>query len=269
MDETATRAGDIHSDEMAEFGYLAHWTMDGRKPDQRYTECGGKDNVAENVDAMNTPNPEKLALCQKQLFTKKDLEEVEGQFFNEKPPNDGHRVNIIDRNHTAVGIGLSVAGTEPGAEDGFPRMACTQEFVNHYGTYGDIAQAVAPGDPVVVEGTIDKGMHFDCIDIRWEKFPEPMTIEELDKTYSYSIPDEVVSSYFPPPFESPAPVNVTEQAGCEHFSVEIPTNKQWKAGLYYLTIWAKMKDKKEAYQISTRTFKYGAGGKKATRLERH
>src|SRR5208283_3228163 len=83
LDEVANTAGQLHSDEMAEFGSLAHWTMDGRKPDQRYTECGGKDNVAENVDGTNTPNPPKLTLCKNQGFSKKDLEEVDGQFFNE------------------------------------------------------------------------------------------------------------------------------------------------------------------------------------------
>jgi uncharacterized protein YkwD len=264
MDEIANTAGQLHSDEMAQFGYLAHWTMDGRKPDQRYTECGGKDTVMENVDGANTPNPPKLPLCQKQRFSKHDLEEVEGQYFNEKPPNDGHRVNIIDPNHTAVGIGLSVAGFEPGSEDGFPRMANTQEFINRYGTFSDIPQTIMPGDPLALQGTLDKGLHFDCIDLRWEKFPEPMTVEELDKTYSYSIPDEVAFSYFPPPFDSPAPVVIKEQDGCEHFSVEIQTTKQWKQGLYYVTVWVKKGNNKEAFGVSTRTFKFGANGSRGS-----
>ncbi|MFX4474238.1 CAP domain-containing protein, partial [Acinetobacter baumannii] len=33
LDETASKAGQMHSDEMAVNGYLSHWTMDGRKPD--------------------------------------------------------------------------------------------------------------------------------------------------------------------------------------------------------------------------------------------
>ncbi len=269
LDDVGNTAGQLHSDEMAENGYLAHWTMDGRKPDQRYTECGGKDVVMENVDGMNTPNPPKLTLCKNQGFSKKDLDEVEGQFFNEKPPNDGHRVNIIDPNHTAVGIGLSVAGFEPGYDDGFPRMACTQEFINRYGTYSDLPRSIAPGDPFTVDGTLDKGLHFDCIDIRWEKFPEPMTVEELDKTYSYSIPDSILFSYFPPPYESPAPVNVSEQGGAERFSVEIPTTKEWKPGLYYVTVWAKKGANKDAFGVSTRTIKIGGtSGKKLHRLDR-
>jgi uncharacterized protein YkwD len=268
LDEVATAAGQLHSDEMAMYGYLSHWTMDGRKPDQRYTECGGSDTVMENVDSTNLPNPPKLELCKNQCFSKKDIEEVEGQYFNEKPPNDGHRVNIIDPNHTAVGIGLSAAGYEPGSEDGFPRVANTQEFINRYGTYTALPRNIAPGDPLVVEGFLNKGLHFDCIDIRWEKFPEPMTVEELDKTNSYSIPGEISYSYFPAPYESPAPVNVSEQNGGEHFSVEIPTGKQWKPGLYYITVWAK-KGAKDAFGVSTRTLKIGAtDGRKSQRLDR-
>ena len=272
LDEVANRAGQLHSDEMAEYGYLAHWTLDGRKPDQRYTECGGKDTVAENADGMNTPNPEKLTLCQKQVFAKHDIKEIESQFFNEKPPNDGHKINIIDPAHTAVGIGLSVAGVEPGSEDGFPREACTQEFVNHYGNYADIPHTVAPGEPLVVEGVMDKGLHFQSIDLRWEKAPQPMTIEELDKTYSYSISGDVVNSYFPPPYESPAPVSLSERDGCEHFAVEIQTTKEWRPGLYYVCLWAAPKGKKDAVLISTRTFTFGPIGepksKNPHRLER-
>ena len=107
---------------------------------------------------------------------------------------------------------------------------------------------------------MDRGLHFQSIDLRWEKFPEPMTIEELDKTYSYSIPDDAVGSYFPPPYESPAPVTLTEHDGKEHFAVEIQTTKQWREGLYYVCLWATMRDKKDAVLISTRTFRFEPKG---------
>jgi hypothetical protein len=259
IDDVANKAGQLHSDEMAAFGYLSHWTMDGRKPDQRYTECGGKDTVAENVDATIVNTPQKLPLRIKQCFKKRELEEIESQFFNEKPPNDGHRVNIIDPRHTAVGIGLSAAGGETGEYDDYSRTACTQEFINHYGTYGDIPLTIAPGEPLVLDGTLAKGLHFQSIDLRFEKLPEPMTIAQLDKTYSYSIPDEELFSYFPPPYQSPAPVTLTSEAGCEHFSLQIQTSKQWRQGLYYVCLWATIANDKDPVLVSTRTFKFGSG----------
>jgi len=253
LDDVANRAGQLHSDEMAQIGYLSHWTMDGRKPDQRYNECGGKDRVAENVDATLETTQTKLPLCKNQQFSKRDLEEIEAQFFDEKPPNDGHRVNIIDVNHTSVGIGLSAACRAE--EERMPRVACTQEFINHFGTYGDIPDSIKAGDAFLYEGTMNSGMQFQSIDLRFEKMPEPMTFEQLNATSSYGIPDDATYSYFQPPYESPAPVNLSETEAGQHFSLNIQTTKQWKPGLYYVCLWATPKNAKEATLISTRTFK--------------
>lgn len=257
LDEVGCKAGQLHSDEMAQYGYLSHWTMDGRKPDQRYTECGGKDAVAENAEATEDSNPKKLPLCQKQGMFKQDVEEIENQFFHEKPPNDGHRVNIIDPAHTSVGLGLSIAGAEPESGGDMPRTACAQEFINHYGDYAPLPLSLAPGEPLVVEGTLNRGLQLQSIDLRWEKLPEPMTIEALNNTSSYGIPDAAVFSYFPPPYESPAPVNITMEGERQHFALSAPTTKDWKPGIYYVCVWAQVPNQKETVIISKRTVRIG------------
>ena len=35
------------------------------------------------------------------------MEEIEASYFNETPPNDGHRRNILAPEHTHVGIALA------------------------------------------------------------------------------------------------------------------------------------------------------------------
>ena len=172
LDALGTRAGQAHSDEMAMNGYLSHWTMDGRKPDQRYNDVGGKDAVAENVFVLrkghavvNSAEPIVLPLSSDRVFNRNELNRIESAFFGEKPPNDGHRQNIINPCHTSVGIALSVAASP----DLGARTAVTQEFINHYGDYGDIPKSVRIGERFTLSGRLNRGIHLKSIDLRWEE----------------------------------------------------------------------------------------------------
>ena len=153
-DDIATQAGQLHSDEMAINGYLSHWTLDGRKPDQRYNDAGGKDAVAENAfvtlegSAAENVVPNQLRLHPAEVFHRYELDQMESSFFNETPPNDGHRQNIINPYHTSMGIGLSFASNFGMGV----KTACAQEFVNHYGEYADIPKAVALGKKFTIQG---------------------------------------------------------------------------------------------------------------------
>lgn len=270
LDEVATRAAELHSDEMAEIGYLSHWSTDGRKPDQRYTECGGKDVIAENAYAYRFPEPQKLPLCKRQEFTRQELEDAESRFFNEKPPMVGHRVNIIDAVHNGIGIGLSVAGAEPepGVSRFASRLAFTQEFVNHYGSYANIPQCIEPGEGFSVEGNLAPSLKFFCIDLRREDFPEPMSIGALNKTYSYNKPEKILFSYFPPPFVCPQPVQMDYRGGGEHFLLPLQTGKSWRPGLYYVSIWGTINERSKPILISVRTIRLGSTNRKKDRANK-
>jgi len=253
----ATKIGQMHSDEMAVNGYLSHWTMDGRKPDQRYSDQGGRDAVAENAfanlegtAAEDSANPRKLELHSSQVFHRYELDNIEGDFFNEKPPNDGHRVNIIDPSHTSVGLGLSFASMFGAGI----RTACAQEFVTKHGEFGEIPKAVVAGNKFVLTGTLKPGVHINRVDLRWEELPKPMSVAELNKTSSYEIPDKVLASYFPSPDQLAPSINVTSTADGDQFSVEISSEKDWQPGLCYLCVWAAVQPDKEEALISSRTF---------------
>lgn len=255
--DVPTKAGQAHSDEMAVNGYLSHWTMDGRKPDQRYTDAGGRDAVAENAYASlegaaaeSTGEPRKLELHSSQVFHRYELDNIEGDFFNEKPPNDGHRVNIIDPFHTNIGIGLSFASSFGAGV----RTACAQEFVTKHADFGAIPNTVAAGQKFTVTGKLKPGVHIKSIDFRWEELPKPMTVAELNKTSSYGMPEKVVASYFPVPEQPTAEIKVTPNAEGDQFSVEISVDKDWQPGLYYMCTWADVIPGKEEALISTRTF---------------
>ncbi len=260
LNDTATRAGQLHSDEMAVNGYISHWTMDGKKPDQRYNEAGGRDAVAENCFASSEGGAaergavQKIPLHNVQVFKKYELDEMENDFFNEKPPYDGHRKNIIDPAHTSVGIGLSFAsyfgmGT---------RFACTQEFVNDYGEYGEVPSSLPAGGKFHVTGKLKKGVHLKSIDFRVEDAPKPMTIAELNKTSSYGIPEKVVATRFSDPNQSDDPIKSTTVDGEEQFSLAVVADDSWQPGLYYMCIWAAIDGQPEEVMISRRTFTLAA-----------
>ena len=167
-DDTAAKAGKLHADEMASNGYLSHWTMDGRKPDQRYNEVGGKDAVMENAfvslegtAAEGSGAPIKLPLLSSPVFRRYELDKIESSFFNEKPPYDGHRKNIIDPMHNYAGVGLGFASA-PGSGI---RTSCAQEFVTRLGEYGDIPQQVKVGSNFTLTGKLAKGVQLDIIDL--------------------------------------------------------------------------------------------------------
>lgn len=256
LDEVATKAGQLHSDEMATNGYLSHWTMDGRKPDQRYNDVGGKDAVMENAFVSlegtaaedNSREPNKLPLHSSQVFHRYELDQIESSFFNEQPPNDGHRVNIIDPSHTSVGIGLSFA-----SQFGMGvRTACAQEFINHYGVAEDFPAKITLGDAIVLKGTLVKGVDLRGIDIRWEALPKPMTVVELNKTYSYSMPDKITMNYSADPSQSNDPIVVKKVDDQQSYALTIKTDKEWQPGLYYITYWASVNGKEDSI-VSCRT----------------
>ena len=251
LDEVGSAAGQSHTDEMATVGYISHWGLDGRKPVQRYSEGGGADEDGENahLGAMDedSKSPARVPLMSTPTYLKSDLDDIESGMFNEKPPMDGHRKNILEPQHNRVGIALSASGTEDAG-----RVACTQEFIDHYGDYTPIPSSLKMGQTITVAGTLQKGVHLYTVELKREDLPTPMTIKELNATYAYTEPGESVANYWLPPFQSPVPITMDTKDGCEVFSVEVSLPKKRK-GLYYVRIWAKFGEKGEQHPISTRT----------------
>jgi hypothetical protein len=230
--------------------------MDGRKPDQRYCEAGGRDSVAENAfmssesDADDTGEARTIPLHSVQVFKRYELEKMESDFFNEKPPYDGHRKNIIDPAHTAVGIGLSFASSFGMGS----RFGCTQEFINHYGEFGELPQSVKIGDKLHVTGTLNAGVHLKSIDFRAEELPKPMSVKELNKTGGYSIPDKTTSNLFVDPTQTNDPIKVVSSSGREEITADVSIDDSFVAGLYYMCLWANVDGHSDEVLISCRTF---------------
>lgn len=246
-DDIAERAGNLHSDEMAKLGYLSHWDTLGRKPDQRYCAVGGTGFVMENghiefsgfaSDGQGEGGGGEFKIDPDAKISKKTLEGIESGFFNEQAPNDGHRRNILDPDHTKVGIGLSVAKKGDSL-----RVACVQEFVHDYGKVEISAQSINVGESFVVKGSLSPGLKLQSVDLFRDEFPKPMTLKELDETHSYGPPQVRINTFFPGTPAAADALTISENAGRQEFSCKFETDKAlWKPGLYYVYVWTRPAD---------------------------
>ncbi|MBX9772232.1 MAG: CAP domain-containing protein [Candidatus Obscuribacterales bacterium] len=249
LDAVATIAGQQHSNDMAENGYLSHWDMAGTKPDERYTRAGGEDNVAENGYILSfTDSPQHQTLSSTQLFSKSELADAQQAFMNEVPPDDGHRKNILDPHHTSVGIGISISGDEHDR-----RLALTQEFVDNYGSFSPLPKSIKAGDKFVVAGKLAPGINIYSMDVRWEKLPTPMTLAQLKETYSYAAPEDRIATYWPERGHRSG-INIAQTESGMEFSNNVYADPAlWKPGLYYVFVWGLRPGDQRPFVVSRRT----------------
>jgi hypothetical protein len=231
LDPIATAAGQKHAEEMAMQRYQAHWNMDGKKPDQRYTEAGGVDFSGENSHYMwQGSGPERQPLIPNARFLKQELEKIESDYFNEVPPNNLHRVTILDPYQTHVGIGLAVAGGNR-----MRTLANKQVFVRRY--LEDVARlpvAAQPGEQITISGRVKQGYDFWAIGIGREPLPRPTSVQQLRQTGGYNRP-QAHQWLFP---IAPGREGTVRVDADGRFRITTPIAADNQPGTYYVFIWA-------------------------------
>lgn len=238
-DDTAAKAGQEHSDDMVRHGFVGHLGTDGSVPEQRYTKAGGTEKVQENAGCMADGAAREIE--KNPRFSPEEIEKIQSAFFNETPPNDGHRKNILKAWHNRVGIGMTQAVGVP--------VACTaQEFVDAYGTYRALPAKAKVGQVIAVEGEVLPPAVFAGIGIARIAQPKPLTVDEVNKARSYRDPQPYVT-YFPKGYKTPIPVAVTGNT----FSIRVPLSDGGKPGLYQVSVWANVPQTKDLTPISLRT----------------
>jgi uncharacterized protein YkwD len=239
-DEVAEQAGQRHVEDMAKNGYTAHWGTDGSVPEQRYTEAGGEHFVQEN--AMCFFDEKERELDPHPLFEAVELEKIELAFMSEKPPNDGHKRNIIKPVHNRLGIGL-------GKPIGLKQPCMAQEFVDAYGSYGGIPKQARKRETLKIEGEIHDPVEFGGVGVGRIEPMQPISAKKLNTTSTYKVPEPYVL-YFPAGFKTPKPVSLHGK----QFSIEVPLDDGGQSGRYQVSIWGKYPDAgDELVMISLRT----------------
>jgi len=244
LDEGApTRSGQRHATDMAKNAFLGHWGSDGSIPEQRLTESGGQDMVLENASCFTDEVPR--VIDPRPTIDVEDIERAESMFFNETPPNDGHRKNILKPNHKRVGIGIAqpvATATE------IPVPCIAQEFIDPYGTYAPLPKRAKVGETIRVEGSIDAPAEFGGVGLARVETPKPVPVSELNKRRSYPVPSPY-QMYWPAGFKTPKPVTVRGT----RFSIDLPVTDGGKPGLYEVSVWARFPPSKEYVMVGIRT----------------
>lgn len=231
LDALASSAADEHCREMLENGYLSHWSMDGLKPYMRYSMAGGLDAVAENLVAHNQraiPSDEASLLV---LFDR-----FEDGFMGERPPDDGHRRNILAPEHTHVGIGFAI---------GDSAIYLAQEFVNRYVKLSPFPMASSLANSYEVKGELLlPETRLYGISIYYEPIPRRMSQAELNATRNYDLPDDplVLRPQAPPGYSyENGEVGEVEITGLS-FRAPMSFYKK-KPGVYTVGVWVTARGK--------------------------
>ena len=238
-----TVSAQAHAEDMAHLGYLGHWGSDGSVPEQRHSEAGGVDMVLEN--ALCFTDEAKRTLDPKALIDPTQVERAESMFFDEVPPNDGHRKNILKPFHTKVGIGVSQPVATPTE---IPVPCFAQEFIDSYGSYTPLPKRAKVGATVHVEGTLTNGARPTAVGLARIVRPAPIAPPELNKRRSYPVP-QPFQLYWGPGFVTPVPVKIEGPK----LAIDVPLSDKGQTGLYEVSVWARLGGSEVDTMVSVRT----------------
>lgn len=175
VDLVAAKAGDEFCLDAARTGVMGHWDLAGRAPYDRFADAGGVDLNGENSSGVSrTGEPFHEGELERLLL------EAHERMMAERPPDDGHRRTILDPDWTHVGIGAALEGGE---------FRMTQEFTRHAAVWVELpAERQRAGGTAPVAVQLPKGWNLGAVEIAHERFPKPLTAEEIRRRASYAYP---------------------------------------------------------------------------------
>jgi uncharacterized protein YkwD len=244
LDEGAAKAaGQAHAEDMARLGYLGHWGSDGSVPEERITRAGGADVDFENAYCII--DEKRRGLDPMARFAASEIERAESMFFNETPPNDGHRKTILGKRRKRVGIGIAM----PRALENEIVIPCiSQEFIDTYGTYEPLPRSVKLGATVHVSGTLSPDVKVGAVGLGRIDEPHPLATAELNKRRFYPMPTPY-ELFWPHGFKTRIELQTLGQT----FSIDVPVSDHNQKGLYEVSVWAQFPGEKDFAYVSVRT----------------
>lgn len=214
-DDLAAQVGRLHAQEMALHDYFSHWNLKNNGPDGRYSLANGSDAVMENLYMcwQGYPNGRAAPIT--------DWSQVIHDAHDSLMGSEGHRANILDPDHTHLGIGLthnSRAG----------KVYVVEEFLNRYLELDPVPRSARVGTPLIITGCLLPEASSPLINLAYEPIPQPLTVAELNH-------------HMPKAYQSAAKFfrAMTPNRNNGRFSVEIILDHQGQAGLYHILIWVK------------------------------
>jgi hypothetical protein len=236
LDILASRVANKMCREAAENKFVSHWNLAGEKPYHRYAFAGGYDHVSENAYGEWTSRPYDISSS----LIGKMMEAGHRSFMAERSPNDGHKKNIIEKDHNFVGIGFFIANDQ---------FRYYEEFLDRYLEFEKI-----PSDLKVNEESaltvkpIGANYLYFLIAYR-EKFPTPQKATQLSRTGSY---DDFSNEEY---LKIPA-WDLARFRSVSTYNIPLKFTKE---GLYYIQIFLDKKENTSATVLNTKGKTAGSG----------
>lgn len=246
-DGAPTLAATRHSTDMASKGFLGHIGTDGSVPEERFAEAGGVGFVMENAACVVDESVRALDPRAREqhvpVVTAEDVEKTESMYFNEVPPNDGHRRNILRPSHVRVGIGIAVAM----APNEIVMPCITQEFVTDTIAWSSLPTVAPRNVPTAFKGV---GRGIPVKGLGFVRLPDrkPMSVREANGVRSYLIPPPS-EIFFPKGYKTRIPLKVSPDGTFEFTQVFD------KPGRWEVSVWGPSSTAGELEMVGLHFFK--------------
>jgi uncharacterized protein YkwD len=172
LDILASRVANRMCREAAENEYLGHWNMAGEEPYLRYAFAGGYDHVSEN--AYGEWSSDNYSVSSQVIASK--MKTGHEKFMAERSPNDGHKVNIIDKSHNFAGIGFYLSGKQ---------FRYYEEFIDRYFEFENMPADVKTGNQFTITVKTNGLSFLYYMIIYRENWPKSLTPSQISKKGSY------------------------------------------------------------------------------------
>lgn len=191
-------AAQIHAEDVFKTKRISHWMTNGEKPYMTYSRTGGIGDVAQNVAVQGYEDDDAtackygLAMCThtnpKDAINKAEFSMM---YDDKECCNDGHRDNILDKNHTHVSLGI--------VYDNY-YFAYVQNFENQYISWSQPMTYDNDLDKVSMKGALLNNVSFGGINVFYDPLPTEATYLDHKDDSSYSLGDLVgiVAEPLPP-----------------------------------------------------------------------
>ncbi len=195
-------AAQQHPEAMLANNFTGHWGIDGLNPNMRYTLAGGTNYMGENVAG---------AILQAGVdYRPRNAQTSLTKHHQGLMQSPGHRKNILNKWHKKVSLGIACN-----------RFSCAL-VQNFEGDYVEFVEKPFISDSVLrFAGELKGNFQFHGnVHIWYDQPPHPLTLGQLDATYSYLVGQEPATFLL-----EPAP------AGSFYSAADLrPTSYFWQAG---------------------------------------
>jgi uncharacterized protein YkwD len=229
LDILASRVANKMCKEAAEKAFIGHWNTAGEKPYHRYAFAGGYDHISENAygEWSSSDYATSSAVVSSMMKT------GHNKFMMERPPSDGHRKTVIEKDHNYVGIGYYLGGKQ---------FRYYEEYIDRYLEFEKVPVTVSAGEQftITVKTASEDFLYF--LTAYRDDFPKPLTVADM----------KIKGGYSDFTNEQTIMLNPWELAkfrSGKRYSIPLSFSKQ---GLYYIHIYIDDKEITDESSMNTK-----------------